>query len=162
MALEKLAGIRAHLESANLVASEQFASWMENGTLETASKNLGNGIRVCRQAYDAVIQIERYGADPALLFALVTTWLMEHDKERLDLQLPEPNIDVDVIDDQLADVEITIRFSESVDLVEEDSGPISYLGKRWAVAPVPVDEPNQVAVGDNKELPTDAPYVHES
>ncbi|MCX2834463.1 phage tail protein [Microbulbifer thermotolerans] len=161
MALEKLKGITAHLLDANLVAAEQLDSWMENGQLETASKSLGNGLRVCRQSYDAVIQIERYAGDPALLFALVTTWLMEHDSERVDLELPEPDVDIDVIDERVADVEITIRFTEDVDLVEDGSGPISYRGKRWAVAPVPVDEPDQVAVGDNKALPTDAPYVRD-
>lgn len=162
MALDKLKGITAHLLAANLVAAEQLDSWMEDGELETASKNLGNGLRVCRQSYDAVIQIERYAGDPALLFALVTTWVMENDPERQSLELPEPTVDVDVIDERVADVEITVRFSEPVDLVEDDSGPILYRGQRWAVAAVPVDEPDQVAVGDNQDLPTDAPYVRES
>lgn len=159
MAMAMLKGITAHLLAANLVAAEQLDSWMEDGELQTASKNLGNGIRVCRQEYDAVIQIERYAGDPALLFALVTTWVMDNDPDRVSLQLPEPTVDVDIIDDRLADVEITIRFSEPVDLIEDDAGPISYLGKRWFVSPVPVDLPDQVGVGDSKERPTDKPYI---
>lgn len=158
MALAKLERITAHLLAANLVASEQLDSWMENGRLETASKYLGNGVRVCRLEYDAVITIERYSKGPSLIFALVTTWLMEHDEDRHTLGLPEPQVEVDVMDRDLADVEITIRFSESVDLVPDDAGLIRYLGTRYNVATVPVDVPDQVAVGDNKRLPTDAPY----
>ncbi|WKD48344.1 phage tail protein [Microbulbifer spongiae] len=161
MALEKLTAITAHLLAANLVSSEQLHSWMENGQMEPASKHLGQGLRVCRQSYDAVIQIERFAGDPALLFALVTTWLMEQDGARFELNLPAPDVDVDVIDERAADVEITIRFSEDVDLVADDNGPIAYRGTRWAVAPVPVDSAEQVAVGDNKALPTDAPYARD-
>ncbi|WP_226648146.1 phage tail protein [Microbulbifer variabilis] len=158
MAGKKLQAITAHLLSANLVAETKLDAWMENGRLASASKNLGNGIRVSRAEYDAVILLEEYRGDSALLFALVTTWLMEHDKDRDKYQLAEPEIEVTPIDKNLVDVEITIRFLENVDLVPDDNGPITYQGQRYAVAVVPIDEPNQVAVGDNKTLPTDAPY----
>lgn len=163
MSLAKLTGITQHLLNANLVAVEQLDSWMEDGRLETTSKSLGNsGVRVCRLEYDAVINIERYGKAPALIFALVTTWLMEHDEDRHSLRLPEPQVEVQVIDNDLADIEITIRFSEDVDLLADDNGLISYLGTKYSVAPVPVDQPDQVAVGDNKALPTDKPYARQN
>ena len=163
MALAKLTAITARLLAADLAAPEQIDSWMEDGRLETRSKSLGNGgVRVCRMEYDAVIRIERYSKPPALIFALITTWLMEHDDERHRLDLPDPQVEVDVIDDDRADVEITIRFSEEVDLVQDDSGQIPYLGNTYSVSPVPIDEPNEVAVGDNKDLPTDAPYAREN
>ncbi|WHI46798.1 phage tail protein [Microbulbifer sp. VAAF005] len=158
MAGKKLQEITAHLLAANLVPQEKFESWMEEGRIETASKNLGNGIRISRTEYDAVIVLEEYSGDAALVLALVTTWLMENDSSRFDNGMPEPQIEVTPIDDKSVDVEITIRFFENVDLVPDDNGPISYQGQRYAIATVPIDEPSQVAVGDNKELPTDAPY----
>ncbi|MCO1336390.1 phage tail protein, partial [Microbulbifer sp. OS29] len=85
-----------------------------------------------------------------------------NDSSRFDDDMPEPQIEVTPIDAQSVDVEITIRFFENVDLVPEDNGPIFYRGQHYAVSTVPIDEPNQVAVGDNKELPTDAPYSREN
>ncbi|WP_299940130.1 phage tail protein [uncultured Microbulbifer sp.] len=162
MAGKKLQAITAHLIGANLVAKPKLDSWMENVRLAPASKSLGNGIRVSRAEYDAVILLEEYKGDSDLVFALVTTWLMEHDSDRYHYKLAEPEIDVTPIDKDTVDVEITIRFLENVDLVRDDNGPITYRGQRYTVAVVPIDEPSQVAVGDNKALPTDAPYRREN
>ncbi|WP_299594330.1 phage tail protein [uncultured Microbulbifer sp.] len=161
MALEKLRAITAHLLAANLVSSEQLDSWMESGELETASKNLGNGVRICRLRYDAVISIERFAQPAELLFALVTAWVQDNDPERFTLGLPEPDIEIDVINKRMADVEIKIPFSENVDLVPDANGAITYLGQQWSVAVVGADEADQVAVGDDETAPTDKPYVRE-
>ncbi|MFA0810842.1 phage tail protein [Microbulbifer epialgicus] len=162
MAGRKLQDIFAHLRSANLVADAKIESFMDDIKVMACSKNLGNGIRVSRVEYTAEILIEGFTGDSALVFALVTTWLMEHDSERDHDNVSEPKIEVTPVDDVSVDIEILIPFFESVDLVPDDNGSINYLGQRWAVATVPIDEPNQVAVGDNKELPTDAPYSREN
>ncbi|WP_299580913.1 phage tail protein [uncultured Microbulbifer sp.] len=159
MALHKLRTITRFLLNANLVSSEQLDSWMEDGKLETTSKNLGNGICICRLRYDAVISIERFSQPAELLFALVTAWVQDQDAERNNQNLPDPEIDIDVINDRKADVEIRIAFYEDINLVPDDNGVIPYNGSQWSIAAVPVDEPNQVGVGDNQSQPTDAPYV---
>jgi len=160
MALEKLRAITAHLLAANLVSAEQLDSWMESGELETASKNLGNGgIRICRLKYDAVIYIERYTKAPELLMVLVSTWVMDHDPERYSLELGEPKMDIDVINERMADVEIKIPFYENVDLVVDGNGPVSFNGQQWQIASTEIDAADQVAVGDDQQQPTDAPYV---
>lgn len=157
MALAKLQALTAHLLASNLVLSEQLDSWMENGEIKSTSKKLGNGLRVGRMHYDAIFTAERYYQPPQLLFALVITWLMDHDEERYDQELPDPSIEVEIIDRDLANIEITVRFSEDLDLVAEDTGAIRYQGQTYALAQVPIDIPDQAAVGDNKGLPTDAP-----
>ncbi|BBM04175.1 phage tail protein [Microbulbifer sp. GL-2] len=158
MAGRKLQAIFSHLRSANLVADTKIESFMDDVKVEACSKDLGNGIRVSRVEYRAEIIIEEFIGDSAFVFALVTTWLMEHDSERHHDRVAEPTIEVTPVDKKSVDIEISIPFFESVDLVPDDNGPINYLGENWAVAVVPIDEPNQVAVGDNKDLPTDAPY----
>ncbi|WP_444894919.1 phage tail protein [Microbulbifer sp. SSSA005] len=161
MALEKLRAITGFLLDANLVSYEQLDSWMEDGKLETTSKNLGNGICICRLRYDAVISIERFAKSPKLLFALVTTWVQDQDAERNNQELPDPEVDIDMINDRKSDVEIRIAFYEDIELVPDDSGVIPYDGKNWSIAAVPIDEPSQVGVGDDQSQPTDKPYVRE-
>ncbi|USD19773.1 phage tail protein [Microbulbifer variabilis] len=159
MALEKLRAITGFLLGANLVSCEQLDSWMEDGKLETTSKNLGNGICICRLRYDAVISIERFAESPELLFALVTAWVQDQDAERVIQELPDPEIEIDVINEHKADVEIRIAFYEDIQLVPDDNGVIPYNGRQWSIATVGIDEPNQVGVGDSQSQPTDAPFV---
>lgn len=161
MALQKLQALTAFLIEKNLVDENQIDSWMENGKIEATDKNLGNGIRVCRFRYDAVISIERFSTDEKLLLALVCVWLMDNDPEREDDELPAADIEVDIADDSTAEIEIKVMFIENIDLVEEPSGRVNYSGKNWAVNSVGIDIANEGAVGDDPNIDTDKSYVRQ-
>ncbi|WP_020411000.1 phage tail protein [Hahella ganghwensis] len=161
MALAKLQQLTAHLLDRNLVAVEQLDSWMENGTLELADKSLGQGVRICRLKYDAVLTLERYPGDPQTLFAHLVIWLSDHDPDRDREGLAPPDVEVDVNDQDTADIEIRVSFYENIDLVKDDTGDIAFNGESWRLARVPIFEPRAVGVGDDQTQPTDAPYVRE-
>lgn len=138
--MHKLAQITAFLVQQNLVAVEQIDSWVENPNIVPAGELRGDGIILYRQTYDAVISIERYPHKnhPAeLLFALVCAWLMDNDADRDDI--PTPQTDVDILDDETADVEITISFEEDVIGIEDPAGPIPFNGLNYRLADDVID-----------------------
>ena len=131
----KLQQITAFLVGLNLVAAENIDTWVENPQIVPRFKSQGDGqIILYTQTYDAKLFIERYPHkvhDAELLFAQVCVWLIENDEGRLDLQLPHPDTDVDILDDSTADIEITIRFEEDITAVIDESGPIEFGGQRY-------------------------------
>ncbi len=130
--MHKLAAITAFLVQQNLVAAEQIDSWVENVELFPAGDERGNGVLMFRQEYTIGIEIERYPykTHPAeLLFALLSCWLMDNDSERDEIAVPK--VDVEVLDDSIADLEITIEFTEDITAVEDPAGPILFNGKQY-------------------------------
>lgn len=161
MALSKLKALHKWLGDSGLFDIEQLDSWMEDGKLIPRSKNLGaDQIQVCQLQYDAIFSIEGFTQKPESLFVLICLWLSEHDSSRDDDKLPAPDIDIDVLDEEQADVEIKVVFKEDIQLIKTAGGAFGYKGSGWDIAPAQVYEADQVAVGDNKEEPTDKPYTY--
>lgn len=120
---------------------KDFDAWMQNGTLRLTPKHGGNGLQLARLDYQAVFLIEELPfkeLDPALVLATVAAWLQDHDTERERLELPEPEYDVDPIDDRTADLAISVQFSEPLYLQPDAAGPIAYGGQHYRVAPYEV------------------------
>ena len=70
---------------------------------------------------------------------MVAGWLIDHDEHRDSFQLADPEVNATLNDDHTADVEVVVEFNESIQIVEDDSGPITAWGKRWRVSDAPVD-----------------------
>ena len=134
-----LQSLSQHLMTTTGLPRENFESFAERGELHPLFIDHGQGIQVARFRYDGVINIESYSGDGMTLLALVTSWLSEHDGERHDIELPDPEVNVQLNDRHTADVDITIVFDEPVNLVRDDNGPVMYDGVRWSVAESPVD-----------------------
>ena len=135
-------------------------SWMENGTIQLCPKDQGQGVDVGRLQYDAVIYIERLPfreTDPATVLAIVAGWLQDHDDEREGLELPDPTYAVTPDDDNTADLEITVTFSEPLRLLPDVNGPVRYDGQRYTVAPyeIWVAEHGELTVGSLPDAPLD-------
>lgn len=162
MALEKLQAFTTFLIERNMVDENQLDSWMENGKVIPASKHLGNGFLLCRFQYEAVISIERFAKNESVLMALVCAWLHDYDSERQSQDLPPPDIDVDILDNHTADVELRVMFREDicVEISDQasDEGVIPFNGRAWRVAPLVPDVATIAAVGDDQAKPTDKPY----
>ncbi len=139
--MQKLALLTSFLVNLDLVAAEQIDTWVENPKVLPSGKMMGNGqLILCRQTYDAVISIERYPhhRHPAeLLFAQVCAWLIENDTDRDEIAAPDT--DVDVLDNYVADVEMTISFEEDIAVVEDENGPIHFQEKRYRLAAFEID-----------------------
>jgi len=141
--MKQLAAFMVFLTELDLVAAEQITSYVDKVQLLPSGKIKGATVSpdtcvICRQKYTAMIDIERFPHavhSPALLFAHVSGWLIDHDKNRYDLTDSQPEIIVDVLDEQTADVLIEIEFVEEVLLVSDNSGAIALAGKQWRLVP---------------------------
>ncbi len=162
MALRKLKAMHAALEQSQLMMPERFNSWMEDGKLIPANKNLGSDqFLIGRLQYDAVFEFEGFTGEPALLMAAVCAWLVDHDDSRDDDGLPSPDIDVDMFDDNTALVEVRVRFMEDIEMVLDPRGSIAMNGMLWTLTPSSTFDADTVGVGDDQSEPTDLPYTRE-
>lgn len=130
---ELTAAIRAALPHK---CRQHLDSWMENGTISLQPRDMGTGVNVGQLQYDAVFLVENLPFrefNPAIVLAVVAAWLQDNDDIREQLSLPDPQFEVTPLDDNTADVSVSVTFSEPMQLVEDDAGPVPYDGRRWRV-----------------------------
>lgn len=146
--MNKLRALTTFLLERRLVAPEQLDSWAEQVTLNLTWKPDLDGLHLGDMRYRAVIVMERFADHPGRLMALLGSWLENHDPYRDD-DLPAPTFDIEQLDNDLADVELTLEFVEPQYLAEADDGEIEAFGKRWAFVPFDlwIAEHGEVASG---------------
>ena len=135
-----------------LTLADNFDSWMENAELVMAPKDMGLGYVICHMQYTAVIYIERLTfktLDPAIIFANVVGWLDDHDNNRAQFELADPQIAIDDVESQTADITIDIQFIEEISLVEDKDGPVDWQGKTWKVLPYVINTAQKTEVIPN-------------
>lgn len=143
--MNKLRALTTFLIERRLVLPEQLDSWAEQVTLELVWKPDVGGLHLGDMRYSAVIVLERFADHPGRLMALLGSWLEQHDANRDDL--PAPSFDIEQLDNDLADVELTLEFVEPQYLAED--GEIEAFGQRWSFVPFElwVAEQGEVAHG---------------
>lgn len=133
--MNKLRALTTFLIDRQLVMPEQLASFAEQVNLSLIWKPDLDGLHMGDMRYRAVIILERFADHPGRLMALLGSWLEANDPGRADLELADPSFDIEQLDDDTADVELTLEFSEPQYLAEEAEGEIEAFGKRWAFVP---------------------------
>lgn len=129
----KLQALTRYLIERQLVLPEQLDSWTDQVQMDLIWKPGEKGLHMGDMQYTATIAIERFADQPVRLFALVGSWLEENDQERD--ALPSVTFEVTMLDDDLADVDIKVQFTEPQHLVEDPDGEIKVLGRTWSLAP---------------------------
>jgi hypothetical protein len=129
----KLRALTKYLIERKLVAPEQLDSWTDQVQVELIWKPDVKGMHMGDMNYGATIVIERFAGNPARLFALVGSWLETNDEDRDGL--PAVVFDVVMLDNDLADVDIKLQFSEAQFLAEDLAGEIVAYGKTWSFVP---------------------------
>ena len=129
----KLQALTAYLIERQLVATEQLDSWTDQVQLELIWKDDVEGMHMGDMNYSATIVLERFADNPARLMALVGSWLENNDEDRDGL--PATVFDITMLDNDLADVDIKLQFSEPQYLTEDPGGEIEAFGKTWAFVP---------------------------
>lgn len=138
--MQKLSGLAKHLESLPGISRDRMEAFADLGKLCPTGKDLGHGLEIGRFRYDAVISIERCPAALAtLLLSVLLIWLAENDPDRDLLGLGDADVDVTLEDEQTVFVQITVEFDESLSIVKDPAGPITWEGEQWRVDDVPVD-----------------------
>jgi len=133
--------IVSHLNSN--VLDNKIDAWQERAAIVVDGEDRGNGGYIAAYwRYEAVISIEEFPhriLDPRNLFALVACWLSDYDKERDIHELADPEISVDVISHEAADVLIEIEMMEPIEMIPDENGLITWRGKRYRVQAVAID-----------------------
>ena len=131
--MTKLKALTAYLIERQLVPPEQLDSWTDQVGLELVWKPDLQGMRMGDMNYTATIVLERFADHPGRLMALVGSWLETNDDDRDDLAAVQ--FDITMLDDDLADVDIKLEFSEPQYLAEDPAGEIIAFGKTWSFIP---------------------------
>jgi len=131
--MTKLKALTAYLIGRQLVAPEQLDSWTDQLGLELVWKPDVQGMHMGDMNYTATIVLERFADHPGRLMALVGSWLETNDDDRDDLAAVQ--FDITMLDDDLADVDIKLEFSEPQYLAEDPDGEIIAFGKTWSFIP---------------------------
>ena len=129
----KLQALTAYLIERRLVAPEQLDSWTDQVNLELVWKPDTSGMHMGDMNYSATIVLERFADNPARLMALVGSWLENNDEDRDGLAATV--FDITMLDNDLADVDIKLQFSEPQYLTEDPDGEIEAFGETWAFVP---------------------------
>lgn len=129
----KLQALTAYLIERQLVAPEQLDSWTDQVQLELIWKPDTKGMHMGDMNYSATIVLESFADNPARLMALVGSWLENNDEDRDGL--PAAVFDITMLDNDLADVDIKLQFSEPQYLTEDPDGEIEAIGLTWAFVP---------------------------
>jgi hypothetical protein len=129
----KLRALTTYLIARQLVLPEQLDSWTDQVNLELIWKPDIGGMRMGDMRYSATIALERFADHPGRLMALVGSWLEGNDQDRDELSAPK--FDITMLDNDLADVDITLEFNEPQYLAEDPAGEIEAFGKTWAFVP---------------------------
>lgn len=133
--MEKMRALTRHLVERHLAASDQIDSWAEQVQLTLVWKPGPHGLHMADMRYSAMISLNHFMALPGRLFALVGSWLENHDSGRERLELSAPTFDIEQLDADIANVDITLEFVEPLHLVQQDDGEIEAFGERWAFVP---------------------------
>jgi hypothetical protein len=129
----KLRALTTYLIDRQLVATEQLDSWTDQVNLELIWKPDVGGMRMGDMRYSATVALERFADHPGRLMALVGSWLESNDQDRDDLAAAK--FDITMLDNDLADVDITLEFIEPQYLAEDSAGEILAFGKTWSFVP---------------------------
>jgi len=129
----KLRALTAYLIERRLVEPEQLDSWTNQVNLELVWKPDVGGMRMGDMRYSATIALERFADHPGRLMALVGSWLESRDQDRDEL--PAAKFDITMLDNDLADVDITLEFVEPQYLAEDPQGEIEAFGTAWSFIP---------------------------
>ncbi len=131
--MKKLAALRTFLESTDYFHKNKFEAWAEGIEQVLRGGMEGNRVLLCTMTYRAVYSIEDYAFCKypfEILHARLITWLADND-DRSDMKDREPRITCDLMDDEVADIEISLNFEEDVYITEDENGDIEYFGKMW-------------------------------
>ena len=145
----KLKALTKYLIACRLVPSEQLDSWTDQVTVDLIWKPDLDGLHMSDMRYTATIALERFADHPGRLLALVGSWLENNDQGRDRDELPAPKFDISMLDNDLADVDITLEFNEPLYLAEDPAGEIEAHGKTWAFVPFDLWIAEHGEVGSN-------------
>ncbi|NBH76376.1 phage tail protein [Rodentibacter pneumotropicus] len=128
----------------------KFYSWMENGKLVNQGRQVtDNGIEICHIQYDGILFFDEFPfkeISPAYLMALIQIWLNEHDYMRDILDNHETPFDIEIINDDVADMSFTISFQEPLTAIEDGNGELEIDGTRYTLSEIEIFTADEIDI----------------
>ncbi|WP_413740829.1 phage tail protein [Sodalis sp. RH18] len=125
---------------------KEFDSYMDEIRLVMGRKDGDRNreqTRIGLTTYDGVVMWDKWPyrvCDPAHLYALVLIWRDEHAADVMDdTGVADPDLDVEVVDEESAIINITIPMAEEILIQPDPDGTIPYAGRMWQIATPLID-----------------------
>lgn len=156
----KLRDLTDYFLSLGLVAAEQLDSYIDDGELKLVTRKLdNNNLKLAQFDYQAAFEFTAVAKGPDLLLAHLAMWLQEHDSDRNNHGLADPQIGVDINEQGVAEVEISLHFIEDIELVADDAGELLYKGKKYRLDYTALDVADTAAVDTEEGRTPDKPHT---
>lgn len=119
-------------------AMQMFSSSMDDCELLRSARALGNDQRrIGVLTYNARLSWDDFPFrkySPALVYALVLTWMSEHANElREEFRLPDPTVDPEFVDEKTCILEVVVAMADPLIIRQVEGGPIPSKGKAWDI-----------------------------
>ncbi|WP_424408081.1 phage tail protein [Pasteurella sp. PK-2025] len=120
-----------------------FHSWIENGKLLNQGKRVTDvGIEIAHIQYDAVLFFDEFPfreISAQKIMAYIQIWLNENDSLRDVLDEYETPFELEIINDDVADLTFTLTFQEPLTAVEDEDGEIEIDGKNYRIDDIEIN-----------------------
>lgn len=127
-----------------------FYSWMENGKLIDQGRNVTEyGVEIAHIQYDAILWFEAFPykeINASMLMAHIQLWLNENDEMRCRLDTQESDFDLEIIDDNTADLSFTVSFREPLTAVKDEYGELQIGGENYRLDEIEIYYAEEVDV----------------
>ncbi|MEB3457140.1 phage tail protein [Pasteurella multocida] len=125
-----------------------FHAWIENGKLLNQGKRVTDaGIEIAHIQYDAVLFFDEFPfreISAQKIMAEIQIWLNENDYLRDVLDEYETPFELEIINDDVADLAFTISFQEPLTAVEDDAGDLEIDGKKYRLDEIEINIVNSI------------------
>lgn len=120
----------------------KFSSWIDRAELLPYGRNITqNGIELMQIQYDTTFYFDELPfkkIQPLALMAHIQSWLYEQDTTREEQDLANPEMTIELLDDNTAIVEFTLSFNESIYAIESETGDLMLNNKKYALGNIEI------------------------
>lgn len=126
-----------------VITASNIDAWQEGGKLLLSGEDKGQGgYQVAKWRYTAVIALENFPhrkVNPYNLLGMIAAFLLDADWQRDEYGLQDPQLDIDIISNDNASIQIELELMDDIDLLPDEQGPVLFNGARYRVSLVPID-----------------------
>lgn len=135
--------------------SQHFYTWIERGKLINQGKNItDNGIEIAHIEYDAVFYFNELPfkeINAVELMVFIQLWLNDNDPMRYRIDDYESPFELEMINDEVANLSFTLRFIEPITAVKDKQGKLEINGERYTIEQVAVYTASEIHLIDDND-----------
>lgn len=132
-----------------LAYQAKLTSNITQGEIVNNGRNVTEkGIELFHFPYSAVFYFDEFPyreISTADLMAWIQIWLLENDLNRSDLELSNPKMEIEILDDATAIIAFDIEFYEPIEAIEEVNGNLEFENKKYRLAQIEIAVAEQVS-----------------